>query len=601
MNADSATNAAGVEYFRQNKDAIRAAMKKHGCVWLRGFELMQDVKGYRQMWEALGLLPCLDPIHSSGLRKFASERDGCYEEVNKPSLRGHYIGLHQESTAKRTAAAAAFVCFKRATEEGGRFTIADGAEILADMKTDTLERLYEDGVRISVSNLDTPFTQEEGVVGAVRGAFKGLVQTAVAPKFDMDLEMIWEADGKPGRLQAVEDCEPPINRHPETGVPVWFCNAHNHLRYLRDRRPCGVPEVGMTDVFRGPSLEKISDEDADEIKRVSEKNIVALPMEPGDVLLIDNYRALHGRETFKGDRFHAVTWFSWDNPEWRVGAEEGSDDSKDVMNKIHESQSRGEGRREDRLGEHARHPDRDGRCERLEDVVRVFHSPSHQKAPDGLREHDGPHDGRPPRVGRGVHDARELAPSRDLGHRANRREEIQLQLSDPQRVLIRPLHDPLKVDVCEAAERRGSQHGRGPEGKTNNGARIRRRLACVALFFPRGRSRPHRPHLTLGHLHGADSGSQEQQANPLPLQERPLQQRHEEERREERLGLREELIDCGTQIRQRDEVQDVLRAVARGRDAELQQRPGVYSSAERGAHFLQPSAKEHDGEDDQRP
>mmetsp|Transcript_6274 Transcript_6274/g.24453 ORF Transcript_6274/g.24453 Transcript_6274/m.24453 type:complete len:454 (-) Transcript_6274:36-1397(-) len=334
MNADSATNAAGVEYFRQNKDAIRAAMKKHGCVWLRGFELMQDVKGYRQMWEALGLLPCLDPIHSSGLRKFASERDGCYEEVNKPSLRGHYIGLHQESTAKRTAAAAAFVCFKRATEEGGRFTIADGAEILADMKTDTLERLYEDGVRISVSNLDTPFTQEEGVVGAVRGAFKGLVQTAVAPKFDMDLEMIWEADGKPGRLQAVEDCEPPINRHPETGVPVWFCNAHNHLRYLRDRRPCGVPEVGMTDVFRGPSLEKISDEDADEIKRVSEKNIVALPMEPGDVLLIDNYRALHGRETFKGDRFHAVTWFSWDNPEWRVGAEEGSDDSKDVMNKI---------------------------------------------------------------------------------------------------------------------------------------------------------------------------------------------------------------------------------------------------------------------------
>jgi hypothetical protein len=30
---------------------------------------------------------------------------------------------------------------------------------------------------------------------------KGLVDAAVAPKFDMDLEMMFEADGKPGRLQ----------------------------------------------------------------------------------------------------------------------------------------------------------------------------------------------------------------------------------------------------------------------------------------------------------------------------------------------------------------------------------------------------------------
>ncbi len=50
----------------------------------------------------------------------------------------------------------------------------------------------------------------------------------------------------------------------------------------------------------------------------SEKHITALAMEPGDVLLVDNYRALHGRDVFQGDRFHAVTWFTWDtNDEWR--------------------------------------------------------------------------------------------------------------------------------------------------------------------------------------------------------------------------------------------------------------------------------------------
>jgi hypothetical protein len=50
----------------------------------------------------------------------------------------------------------------------------------------------------------------------------------------------------------------------------------------------------------------------------SEKHITALSMEPGDVLLVDNYRALHGRDVFQGDRFHAVSWFTWDdNEEWR--------------------------------------------------------------------------------------------------------------------------------------------------------------------------------------------------------------------------------------------------------------------------------------------
>mmetsp|Transcript_34221 Transcript_34221/g.90198 ORF Transcript_34221/g.90198 Transcript_34221/m.90198 type:complete len:116 (-) Transcript_34221:656-1003(-) len=81
--------------------------------------------------------------------------------------------------------------------------------------------------------------------------FQDLIAKAVAPKFDMELEMLWGSDGKPYRLQAVEPPMSPVNRHPKTGMPVWFCNIHNHARYLRDNRPCTVPEVGMTDVYYG--------------------------------------------------------------------------------------------------------------------------------------------------------------------------------------------------------------------------------------------------------------------------------------------------------------------------------------------------------------
>lgn len=200
LRATKADNAIGVGYFVREKDRIRDNLLKYGAIWLRGFDLMQDVTGFRQMHETLGLQPCLDPLHSSGLRKFASERDALYEEVNKPSLRGHYIGLHCESTTKRTAAYAAFVCFQRATESGGRFLVADGAAILAEMDSKLLQKLYDRKIRISVSNLDIP----PGLPNFVKEGFKQLVDAAVAPKFDMDLEMIYEADGKPGRLQVRE-------------------------------------------------------------------------------------------------------------------------------------------------------------------------------------------------------------------------------------------------------------------------------------------------------------------------------------------------------------------------------------------------------------
>jgi len=82
IRASEKDNEMGARYFSENRDRIRSKLLEHGAVWFRGFELMKSVKGNREMHEALGLDPCLDPLHSSGLRKFASERDALYEEVS---------------------------------------------------------------------------------------------------------------------------------------------------------------------------------------------------------------------------------------------------------------------------------------------------------------------------------------------------------------------------------------------------------------------------------------------------------------------------------------------------------------------------------------
>ena len=82
IRATSHDDELGAAYFEHNRERIRSDLIKYGAIWFRGFALMRTVAGNRMMHEALGLEPCLDPLHSSGLRKFASERDALYEEVS---------------------------------------------------------------------------------------------------------------------------------------------------------------------------------------------------------------------------------------------------------------------------------------------------------------------------------------------------------------------------------------------------------------------------------------------------------------------------------------------------------------------------------------
>ena len=77
-----------------------------------------------------------------------------------------------------------------------------------------------------------------------------------------------------------------------------------------------TPQVGMTDVYFG-DLEPIPAADLEHIDAVCRKHIVHIPMQPGDVVFLDNYRSLHGRDVFEGSREHAVAWFGEQSAEDR--------------------------------------------------------------------------------------------------------------------------------------------------------------------------------------------------------------------------------------------------------------------------------------------
>lgn len=310
------TGMSEEDWIAANRDSLLKQLEQNGALWFKGMELMKTKEGFQRFYELLELEPCQDPLASVGARAIVDKKGAMYEAVNKPSRAKFFVGMHNESTFKRTNRLGAFVCFK-AADTGGEFLLLDGRKALADMKPDVRQRMYERGVRFS--NAELPFFDFLRSAGPLKEVLKPVFQAvgsaAVAAKIDMELELKWAEDEKNGlRLQAFSPPQSPINRHPVTGEPAWFCNVHSHSRYLRDRRDgelgetTGASKLNVTDMFYGDGS-PIPIADLEHIDEITMKNLVYVKMQKGDVVLVDNYQVMHGRDVFTGERMHAVTWF----------------------------------------------------------------------------------------------------------------------------------------------------------------------------------------------------------------------------------------------------------------------------------------------------
>lgn len=241
--------------------------------------------------------------------------------VPHPPFSIHHAGMHNEFVGTRAPRAAAFVCFK-AAEEGGEFIISDGRAMFRDLDPDVIERLYSRNIRYSVMEL--PFFGwidglPEAVQGPLTGGIKALASAAINAKVDFSVDLRWGEAGYDNTrmLQARAPSQPPIVRHPVTGEPTWFCNVHSHSSKLRKDRESiygaerfedGASQINKSDMFFGDDGD-ISDADLEHMDEITLKNARFIKMTEGDVVLLDNYKCMHGRNVFDGTRKHGVAWF----------------------------------------------------------------------------------------------------------------------------------------------------------------------------------------------------------------------------------------------------------------------------------------------------
>lgn len=329
------TSEAQLQYVKDHAMELKQTMQDCGAVIFRDFELMKSQDGFQEFYAALGMKVCLDPLHSVSARPTVDGKKNSpvYEAVNKESRKNFFIGMHNEFVGTRAPRAAAFVCFK-AAETGGEFLIADGRKMFRDLSPELVDELYTRGIRYSVMELPffswidgLPEFMQEPAMGFVKGA----ATFAINSKVDFDVDLRWGEAGYDNKkmLQARAPSQPPIVIHPITGDPTWFCNVHSHSSQLRKDRESvygaerfedGASQINKSDMFFGDDG-SISESALKEMDDITYKNMKYVKMTEGDVVLLDNYKCMHGRNVFDGTRKHGVAWFEgWEGEEEMIAS-----------------------------------------------------------------------------------------------------------------------------------------------------------------------------------------------------------------------------------------------------------------------------------------
>jgi alpha-ketoglutarate-dependent taurine dioxygenase len=280
-----------ITWAANNREQIETWLLQHGGILFRNFDV-RAVAEFEQFIQAIsgGLL---DYSYRSTPRSWVSGK--IYTSTEYPPTQS--IPLHNEMAySLNWPMKICFFCVK-AAEQGGETPIADSRKIFQRLdpkikdkfmqKKVLYVRNYGDKVDLTWQNVFQT-TSKSDVENYCRQA---------------GIEYEWK---DPARLRTRQVCQA-VATHPKTGETVWFNQAHLfHVSSLN-------PEVrqSLISTFKEDDLPRnayygdgstIEDSVLDEIRDLYQQEAIIFSWKEGDILMLDNMLAAHGRLPFVGSR-----------------------------------------------------------------------------------------------------------------------------------------------------------------------------------------------------------------------------------------------------------------------------------------------------------
>lgn len=282
---------AAVEWLRGADATLRSWLCRYGSLYMRGLPI-RTVDDFALVRSAL-------LARRTSYREKATPRsdygNDVFSSTDLPPAQS--IRQHNENSYTLTFPGILLFCCLVAPEEGGATPVTDCREVLRLLPPELVERFRRHGWRLSR-------TFGEHLSLDWRTSFGTDSPEAVARYCAASqIELRWDDDGTLHTTQT----RSAIIRHPVTGEEVWF----NHVAFWNewalnpDIRDVLVNECGRDSLPFNTALgngESLAAAEVAAIDQAYAQATVQASWQPGDLLIVDNILAAHGREPFRGDR-----------------------------------------------------------------------------------------------------------------------------------------------------------------------------------------------------------------------------------------------------------------------------------------------------------
>jgi alpha-ketoglutarate-dependent taurine dioxygenase len=279
------------EWIRDNKDAIRSVLDEHGVLYLRGLSI-GSAADFREIRDVLIDTPAPYQEKATPRSDFGG---GVLSSTDFPA--DQRIAMHNENSYVLTFPGVLIFCCLTSPAEGGATPVADVRRVLEKIPQPLVRRFREVGW-----GLRRNYVEHLGL--SWQTAFASQSPDAVAEYCRSNqIHEEWLDDA---RLRTTQRRSATI-RHPRTGEETWF----NHVAFWSewsldpDFRQVLIESFGADglpfNTYFGDG-ERIEREHIDAINEAYRAATVRETWQPGDVMIVDNMLAAHGRDPYQGDR-----------------------------------------------------------------------------------------------------------------------------------------------------------------------------------------------------------------------------------------------------------------------------------------------------------